>query len=203
MARPERFELPTNWFEASYSIQLSMLFLDGVYLTRDKGDGLTQMFRRINAPTKADLEVLLHRISIRLARFLVKQGILELDIEHSYLNLDHLEERPLRQVHGHSITYRIVVGPQQGRKVFNCKHSCLRGGRPVQPARESRRISSACRCGYPGQSTQKLERICRHLTAYPCTISFAGLVSGTERLTNNITDDAPTGLAGWHSDSQW
>jgi hypothetical protein len=23
MAHPERFELPTNWFEASYSIQLS------------------------------------------------------------------------------------------------------------------------------------------------------------------------------------
>ena len=23
MARPERFELPTDWFEASYSIQLS------------------------------------------------------------------------------------------------------------------------------------------------------------------------------------
>lgn len=23
MADPERFELPTNWFEASYSIQLS------------------------------------------------------------------------------------------------------------------------------------------------------------------------------------
>ncbi len=23
MATPERFELPTNWFEASYSIQLS------------------------------------------------------------------------------------------------------------------------------------------------------------------------------------
>ena len=23
MARPERFELPTNWFEANYSIQLS------------------------------------------------------------------------------------------------------------------------------------------------------------------------------------
>ena len=23
VARPERFELPTNWFEASYSIQLS------------------------------------------------------------------------------------------------------------------------------------------------------------------------------------
>jgi hypothetical protein len=32
MARPERFELPTNWFEASYSIQLSYGRMeDGVY----------------------------------------------------------------------------------------------------------------------------------------------------------------------------
>jgi hypothetical protein len=29
MARPERFELPTNWFEASYSIQLSYGRLSG------------------------------------------------------------------------------------------------------------------------------------------------------------------------------
>jgi hypothetical protein len=32
LARPERFELPTNWFEASYSIQLSYgrIFRTGV-----------------------------------------------------------------------------------------------------------------------------------------------------------------------------
>ena len=29
LARPERFELPTNWFEASYSIQLSYGRVDG------------------------------------------------------------------------------------------------------------------------------------------------------------------------------
>ena len=29
MARPERFELPTNWFEASYSIQLSYGRVEG------------------------------------------------------------------------------------------------------------------------------------------------------------------------------
>lgn len=33
MARPERFELPTNWFEASYSIQLSYERVEsGLYL---------------------------------------------------------------------------------------------------------------------------------------------------------------------------
>ena len=33
MARPERFELPTNWFEASYSIQLSYGRVEaGLYL---------------------------------------------------------------------------------------------------------------------------------------------------------------------------
>jgi len=48
----------------------------------------------------------------------VTEGVLTQDMENSYLNLDHLEEDPLQQVHGHSITYRIAVGPHQGRKVF-------------------------------------------------------------------------------------
>ena len=32
LARPERFELPTNWFEASYSIQLSYGRMTGIGL---------------------------------------------------------------------------------------------------------------------------------------------------------------------------
>lgn len=38
--------------------------------------------------------------------------------ENSYRAVDGMEEGPLNQIHGHSITYRIAVGPQQGRKVF-------------------------------------------------------------------------------------
>ena len=38
MARPERFELPTNWFEASYSIQLSYGRVDRrLYTLSEKG----------------------------------------------------------------------------------------------------------------------------------------------------------------------
>jgi hypothetical protein len=42
----------------------------------------------------------------------------ERDEENSYLQLDGMEEDPMQQLLGHSITYRVAVGPQQGKKVF-------------------------------------------------------------------------------------
>jgi hypothetical protein len=40
------------------------------------------------------------------------------DDESSYLTLDLQDDDAMSQLQGHSITYRIAVGPQQGRKVF-------------------------------------------------------------------------------------
>jgi hypothetical protein len=40
------------------------------------------------------------------------------DDESSYLALDLQDDDAMSQLQGHSITYRIAVGPQQGRKVF-------------------------------------------------------------------------------------
>ena len=61
---------------------------------------------------------LTHTIAHRLARYLERQGLLERDAEHSHLVLEDADEGPMDQLRGHSITYRIAVGPQQGRKVF-------------------------------------------------------------------------------------
>jgi len=44
--------------------------------------------------------------------------LLARDDEHSNLVLENPDEDPMDQLRGHSITYRIAVGPQQGRKVF-------------------------------------------------------------------------------------
>jgi len=44
--------------------------------------------------------------------------LLERDAENSYLTGEGLEAGPMDQLLGSSITYRIAVGPQQGRKVF-------------------------------------------------------------------------------------
>ena len=72
----------------------------------------------IKAPTSAELTQLAHTIAHRLGRFLERRGLLERDVENSYLAGEAVEAGPLDQLLGHSITYRIAVGPNQGRKVF-------------------------------------------------------------------------------------
>jgi hypothetical protein len=49
---------------------------------------------------------------------LERQGLLERDAENSYLTTDAVSEDPMNQLLGHSITYRIALGPQAGRKSF-------------------------------------------------------------------------------------
>ena len=80
--------------------------------------GSSTRFRWVKAPTNSELNQLSHTIARRLAWHLERQGLLERDAENSYLALDHSDEDPVDQLRGHSITNRIAVGPQQGRKVF-------------------------------------------------------------------------------------
>lgn len=91
-----------------------MLFLDGVYID---GPGGTARFWWVKAPTRAELTRLAHTIAHRIGRFLERQGLLERDAENSYLASDAVDEDAMMQPLGHSITYRIAVGPQAGRKV--------------------------------------------------------------------------------------
>jgi len=97
-----------------------MLFLDGVY-TRNRY-GKTR-FQRTIAPNQQELAKLIHTISHRVARFLERQGILERDEENSYLQLDGMDEDPMQQLIGCSVSYRIALGPQQGRH-DPCDRSC-------------------------------------------------------------------------------
>jgi len=97
------------------NIHFHMLFLDGVYVQDDAGQ---YGFHRTPPPTVEQLHDLLHLISERVARFLERRGILERDEDNSYLTLDGLAEDPLQDIHGYSVTYRVAIGPQKGRKVF-------------------------------------------------------------------------------------
>ncbi len=99
------------------NVYFHMLLLDGVYDVG--GDCGQSTFRRVKSPSPAELQTLVQRISQRLARFLVREGLLVQDAENSYLTLDNEDDdSPLPHLQQHSITYRIAVGPQQGRKVF-------------------------------------------------------------------------------------
>ena len=78
--------------------------------------GAVALIHWVKAPTSAELTQLSQTIARRVGRFLERQGLLERDAENSYLAGDALEAGPMDQLRGHSITYRIAMGPHQGRK---------------------------------------------------------------------------------------
>jgi hypothetical protein len=101
------------------NIHFHMLFLDGVYIGGSNGHPLR--FRSVKAPTKDELIKLTHTIAHRVAHYLERQGLVERDTGNVYLTpeaMDASDEDPSNQLLGCSITYRIAIGPQQGRKVF-------------------------------------------------------------------------------------
>ncbi len=53
-----------------------------------------------------------------LGRCLEREGLLERDLENTYLALDARDEDGLADVLGSSITYRIALGPRQGHKAI-------------------------------------------------------------------------------------
>ncbi len=96
-----------------------MLFLDGVYTGGVSGQSLR--FLKVKSPTKAEFTRLTHTIARRVGRYLERQGLIERDTGNIFLSqeaVDASDEDPSNQLLGGSVTYRIAVGPLQGRKVF-------------------------------------------------------------------------------------
>jgi hypothetical protein len=145
------------------NIHFHMLFLDGVYA----GGAGSAKFRWVKAPTSSELNQLTHTIAQRLARYLERQGLLEKDIEHSYLKMDSLDEDPMDQLRGHSITYRIAVGPQQGRKVFTLQTLPDERDAYETPGTTHGNVAGfSLHAGVAAKANQraKLERLCRYIT---------------------------------------
>ncbi len=107
---------------------------------------------------------------------MLRQGVLERDEENSYLQLDGMDEDPMQQLIGCSVSYRIALGPQQGRKVFTLQTL------PVveeddRYAQVSRDAGFSLHAGVVAQAWErdKLERLCRYISR--CT-SMCSALSG-------------------------
>jgi hypothetical protein len=146
------------------NIHFHMLFLDGVYISGK--NGTCARFRRVRAPTATELTQLTQTIAQRTARYLERQGLLERDGENSYLTSYAGDDGPMDQLLEHSITYRIAVGPQQGRKVFtlhtlpDCESDNPAAERVGKMAGFSLHAGVATRA----DERNKLERLCRYIT---------------------------------------
>jgi hypothetical protein len=95
------------------NIHFHMLLLDGVYLIDEAG----QAFRQAPQPGPQDLQILVEHIAERIGRALEKESLIERDTENAWLAEDG-EGGPLDGLLGHSITYRIAVGPRSGQKLY-------------------------------------------------------------------------------------
>jgi len=74
-------------------------------------------------PDAAHLQALVRRIAERVGRMLERRGLIERDAESAWLSGEPGEAGALDDLIGHSITYRIAVGPRAGQKVFTLRSS--------------------------------------------------------------------------------
>ena len=158
------------------NIHYHMLFLDGVYIDRPDG----ARFRWVKAPTTQELTQLAHTIAQRVGRFLERQGLLERDAENSYLAGDAVDEDPMAQLLGHSITYRIAVGPQAGRKVFTLQTlpACDPEDQFSDTVGKVAGFSLHAGVAARARERQKLERICRYISRPAISEKRLSLTSG-------------------------
>ena len=147
-----------------------MLFLDGVYV--DGATGTAARFRWVKAPTSDELTQLTHALARRIGRFLEREGLLERDAENSYLAEEAEDEGPMDQLRGHSITYRIAVGPQAGRKVFSLQ--TLPASEPEETLTDTvgkvAGFSLHAGVAARGDERKKLERLCRYIVLHGCRV---------------------------------
>ena len=144
-----------------------MLFLDGVYI--DSRHGANPRFRRVKAPTSDELTQLTHTIALRVGRYLERRGLLERDTGNCYLTPEAIiasDEDPSNHLLGSSITYRIAVGPQQGRRVFTLQTlpDCQSDNPFSSSAGEVAGFSLHAGVATKANERSKLERLCRYIT---------------------------------------
>lgn len=139
-----------------------MLFLDGVYVDGANGT----RFRWVKAPTREELTELAQTIAQRIGRYLERQGYLTRDAENSYLVGEAVDEGSLDQLLGHSITYRIAVGPHQGRKVFTLQTLPADDPDDLCADRLGKVAGFSLHAGVVARADErrKLERLCRYIS---------------------------------------
>ena len=141
------------------NIHFHMLFLEG-FITQTQGQ---PEFNRVKAPSHSDMERVVNTVSHRIAKYLEKAGLIQRDIDNTFLNLPIDDEDSLLQLQASSVNYRIAVGKDAGKKVFSLQ---------TLPAKDydnygqlAKIAGFSLHAGVFADADQpdKLERLCRYI----------------------------------------
>jgi len=139
----------------------------GVYVDDANSEG-GQRFVPVFSHQVADITRLAHLMSVRIARYLSRTGLIEADAENSYLS-DSSADGEMTDHQTFSIMYRISTGFQKGKKIFSVQT------RPpiVDEAKNFDLLGKvegfSLHAGVSAKAHQrdKLERLCRYISRPP------------------------------------
>lgn len=109
------------------------------------------------------IETLVHTISHRIATCLEKAGLIHCDMDNTFLDLPMDDEDNLLPLQAASVSYRIAVGPDRGKKVFTLQSL---------PAKDEQHYGQLAQIGgfslhagvfADSHESEKLERLCRYI----------------------------------------
>ena len=155
------------------NVHFHALVLDGAYLVGTE----PPVFRRIEPPRQEELQALVERLAERIGRTLERQGVLARDAENSYLELDPEPGGPLDDLIGHSITYRVAMGPRAGQKVFSLQTVPAREDEPRKGVAQYAGFSLHAGIGVEAEQRGKLERLTRYVSRPPVAIERLDLTA--------------------------
>jgi hypothetical protein len=135
------------------------------------------VFRRIEPPRQEELQALVERLAERIGRALERQGLLARDTENSYLEFGPNAGGPLEDLIGHSITYRVAMGPRAGQKVFSLQTVLARADEPRKGVAQYAGFSLHAGIGVEAEQREKLERLTRYVSRPPVAIEWLDLTA--------------------------
>ena len=146
------------------NVHYHMLFLDGVYIDGAEKSG--QRFVSVTNHKVTDIVELTHKISLGVARYLERSGLIESDVDNTYLAEGSLDNIEMNLHQSHSITYRIAIGPQKGKKVFALQTLPPFFEETKSTALVAKVAGFSLHAGVSIKASQrdKLERLCRYIS---------------------------------------
>jgi hypothetical protein len=106
----------------------------------------------------------------RIGRALERRGVLVRDAEGSFLELDAAAGGPIDDLLGHSITYRVAIGPRAGQKVFSLQTVPARGEELRKGVAQYAGFSLHAGIGVEADQREKLERLARYVSRPPVSV---------------------------------
>jgi tetratricopeptide (TPR) repeat protein len=160
----------------------------GVTMTADAelagteaGEYLTRMRRHeerlIEDRAEAELQALVERLAARVGRSLERQGLLVRDTEDDFLEFGPAAGGAMDDLIGHSITYRVAVGPRAGQKVFTLQTVPARGVEPRPGVAQYAGFSLHAGIGVEADQRAKLERLARYVSRPPVSVERLALTA--------------------------